>query len=78
MTRPYPAYNKHLEARAAEILQEAEEHAGEFAARTLDGRTTLEFAASREELLQKLLQRGIARSEVVIAYLPDESDGEIF
>src|SRR3990167_7975366 len=59
---------------ADEMLKEAKEHAGEFVARSADGKRDIAYAASRLKLEQELERLGISHDDVVIEFItpPDE------
>lgn len=59
-------YTRNRNADAARAAIEAQEHAGELVARSLDGRQTIAYGASVDALRQELSRLGLAMSDVVI------------
>lgn len=59
-------YTRNRNADAGQAAIEAQEHAGELVARSLDGRQTIAYGASVDVLREELSRRGLAISDVVI------------
>lgn len=63
------SYTRNRNADAGQAAIEAQEHAGELVARSLDGRRTIAYGTSVDELHEELSRRDLPMSDVVIEWI---------
>ncbi|MSR59130.1 MAG: hypothetical protein EXS05_16045 [Planctomycetaceae bacterium] len=70
-------FTRNLNRRGKALLKEAREHAGEYVARSLDATKELAYGKTLADLEERLVQKGVDPSKVVIARVQSPDDAEM-